>query len=522
MLKFSLKTSSFLIALGLVLSIATGAQAADQYTPERVPLPNDNSKIMMMITEEGLVDNQTHIGVPPLKNKTQDNKQWLWCDKSTDQACDYKSGDNQLDAQSVLPVCSQSSSAACVEGLQLSTAGGDFIDATYVRTATGGPRNIADAAHNLLEGTSSSIFDAPTVPSVSGTTKYTVIVTARQHYEPSTKMFTTFAMNAIVVPVRDDANSYYGQISADGNGAGRTNMCAYWDVGHCGIPQDFSEGTRVRLKVKVPSELGGWFRGRIKNPQISIEPASAKTNLLTIEGESVSVPRLAIPVDRATISSGDKDFIDRLGGWGTPAGVATGTNGSRPEAVTIIDKYRDALKDTSTGMSTFWSMSTLEGGNNNPCITDTSKVLGIVTTNAMAYNGSAPSFQGGALNYKVAGLHFMPDGVTAFEGTYDLVMRSDTARCLYGFSKAPVSATISVTGSNGETKTATTVVKETKDGWLKLAAYGFTFSSPTISVKLSQAKATVVKSTTITCVKGKTSKKVTGKSPKCPAGFKKK
>jgi 3-methyladenine DNA glycosylase Tag len=65
-------------------------------------------------------------------------------------------------------------------------------------------------------------------------------------------------------------------------------------------------------------------------------------------------------------------------------------------------------------------------------------------------------------------------------------------------------------------------VKETKDGWLKLAAYGFTFSSPTISVKLSQAKATVVKSTTITCVKGKTSKKVTGKSPKCPAGFKKK
>jgi hypothetical protein len=515
------KLTGLLLALTLVGTIATSAQAADQYTPERIPLPDDNSKIMMMITEEGLVDNQTHIGVPPFKNNAKDNKQWLWCDKSTDQACDYKTGDKELDAQSVLPVCSQSSSAACVEGLQLASSSGDFTDSTYVRTATGGPRNIADTAHNLLEGTSSSIFDAPTVPSASGTTKYTVIVTARQHYEPSTKMFTTYSMNAVVVPVRDDVNSYYGQISADGNGAGRTNMCAYWDVGHCGIPQDFAEGTKVRLKVKVPNELGGWFRGRIKNPQISVDTASAKTNLITIEGESVTVPRLAVPIDRATLSSSDKDFINNLGGWGTPAGVATGTNGSRPEAVTIIDKYRDTLKDTATGVSSFWSMSTLEGGNNNPCISDTSKVLGVVTTNAMAYNGSAPVFQGGALNYKVAGLHYMPDGVTAVEGTYDLVMRSETARCLYGFSKAPVSATISVTGSNGETKTATTVVSE-KNGWLKMAAYGFTFSSPTISVKLTQAGAASAKKTTISCVKGKLTKKVTAVNAACPAGYKKK
>jgi hypothetical protein len=89
---------------------------------------------------------------------------------------------------------------------------------------------------------------------------------------------------------------------------------------------------------------------------------------------------------------------------------------------------------------------------------------------------------------------------------------------LYGFSSAPVSATISVVGDGGESKTATTLVSE-KNGWLKLAAYGFTFSSPTISVKLSQAKAV---KTTITCTKGKLIKKVTGVGPKCPAGYKKK
>lgn len=146
-------------------------------------------------------------------------------------------------------------------------------------------------------------------------------------------------------------------------------------------------------------------------------------------------------------------------------------------------------------------------------------MLGIVTTNAMAYDGVAPTFENGTLKYRVAGMHYMPDGKTLTEGTYDLVIKSATARCLYGFSSAPVSATISVVSDSGETKTAVTTVKE-EGGWLKLRAYGFSFSSPQITVKLSQAKATV--KTTITCTKGKMVKKVTAVGPKCPAGYKKK
>jgi hypothetical protein len=48
-----------------------------------------------------------------------------------------------------------------------------------------------------------------------------------------------------------------------------------------------------------------------------------------------------------------------------------------------------------------------------------------------------------------------------------------------------VSATVSVVGVDGEENIATTVVSE-RDGWLKLAAYGFTFSEKEIRVKLSQ------------------------------------
>jgi hypothetical protein len=78
-----------------------------------------------------------------------------------------------------------------------------------------------------------------------------------------------------------------------------------------------------------------------------------------------------------------------------------------------------------------------------------------------------------------------------------------------------------------------------KDGWLKMTAGGFTFSTPSIKVKLSQeaptpapsASATpsptptvkpVAKKITITCTKGKTTKKVTAIKPTCPTGYKKK
>jgi hypothetical protein len=102
----------------------------------------------------------------------------------------------------------------------------------------------------------------------------------------------------------------------------------------------------------------------------------------------------------------------------------------------------------------------------------------------------------------------LPDGKTEALGTYDLVMRSDVARCVYGFSKAPVSATIQVVGSGGEEKVATTIVSE-KNGWLKLAAYGFTFSEKEIRVTLDQVKVAVPKTINLSQFKGTSTKLTT-------------
>jgi hypothetical protein len=138
------------------------------------------------------------------------------------------------------------------------------------------------------------------------------------------------------------------------------------------------------------------------------------------------------------------------------------------------------------------------------------------------FDAVPPTFSGGILTYKIGGLHYdSKGGLTS--GNYDLVMRSDVARCLYKFTKAPIQASISISYETGDRQIATKVVSE-RDGWLYLGAYNFSFSSPTIKVKLTQSKelTTKPKSLTITCVKGKVTKKVTAINPKCPTGYKKK
>jgi len=129
-------------------------------------------------------------------------------------------------------------------------------------------------------------------------------------------------------------------------------------------------------------------------------------------------------------------------------------NGGNTAALEWIKQLSGVLKDTATGEHATWSFSTAPGNANvNKCFADKNQLIGLVTTNALAYSPGAPVFDGQQLNYQVAGLHYQPDGKNPNIGTYDLSIRSETARCLYGFTNAPLSATVSVSdGSGAENK----------------------------------------------------------------------
>jgi hypothetical protein len=142
------------------------------------------------------------------------------------------------------------------------------------------------------------------------------------------------------------------------------------------------------------------------------------------------------------------------------------------------------------------------------CISEGTGVTGIVATNSTLYAEGPPAFDTAtsALNYKVAAPHYEKDGTTEFKGTYDLVLRTDIAKCLYGFDDATSTAKIEVSDENGTAKTVTTSMG-VADGWFKFSASGFTFSAPTVKVTLIKPASAPIAAPTIvvpSMKKGKT------------------
>jgi len=141
---------------------------------------------------------------------------------------------------------------------------------------------------------------------------------------------------------------------------------------------------------------------------------------------------------------------------------------------------------------------------------------------------STPTFSSsGGLELNVSNSHFNTDGKTPWFGRYNGTVPLATASCLWGqnlSSKSQFEASV-YEDTTGETKAATTAVSVNSES-LKINAYNFTFSSPTIRVsyvppKTGSAAGKSPKIQTITCKKGRLTKKVTSLRPRCPIGYRK-
>jgi hypothetical protein len=317
------------------------------------------------------------------------------------------------------------------------------------------------------------------------------------------------------------------------------DSCLVFEAGSCVITHEFPEGYRFGMTLNLSDKLRGWFHGRIFTPNIDIQTGANNSEVINVEALPVTVPTLLEKVPTSTISQGLRDYLSQPVFHGVSDGYMIPGN-SGTEAFESAALWLPILKDKATTSKTYWNFHTLdmwnEGASVGNCSQATGDLAGIVTTNSLVYSAGAPTYNSEqeSLDYKLLSPHYQADGTVAI-GTYDLVLRGDVARCIYGFSKAPIKASVSIISAEGEAKVATVTINE-KDGWLYLSAKGFTFSSPTIRVKLSQtepvatptptpspstSKATKKATLTITCKKGKALKKVSGASPICPKGYKK-
>ncbi len=138
--------------------------------------------------------------------------------------------------------------------------------------------------------------------------------------------------------------------------------------------------------------------------------------------------------------------------------------------------------------------------------------------------------QDSVLTLQVSSTHLRADNSKNL-GVFNIDMPLETAKCLWGvdLSKA-VAASVSASYPELGIAELVTTTSRVEGKFFKVSAAGFHYSAPIIKVKVVQGVSAtpspsakpVVKKTTITCVKGKTSKKVTALNPKCPAGYKKK
>jgi hypothetical protein len=433
-----------------------------------------------------------------------------------------------------------------------SNSDGKDLVVTDLRKFSDVARNqyIGSPANSLPTGGVPSLFTVADAPHGKGTT-YMASVSAYGSWNRATGQKAVVENAALAIyavelvngmyaieEMSDDVNRYSNRLGRNGNG---TAGCKYTDGSKCAIAHPLPTDIRFGLKVRYSAAIKGWFHGRVQDPQIEYSSGVANSKTLRVSALPVRVPAVSIWKKKEELTPDLNSFYAKarkpLGGSGSGAGNLQLQEG--PQSGWSLMRFNNEgytqsqmdeflgwiplIGDKANLLPTVWTMNLMTGYNSgdlgSACNANADQLTGMVSTNATQYLQGPPVFnrQTDELEYKVAGPHLLPDGELS-RGTYDLSLRADFARCLYGISGTAIKATISIISDNGTSVNAVSTVTE-RNGWLNFSAKGFTFSAPTIKVKLTSNS--TAKKTTITCTKGKVKKKVTGVTPKCPTGYKK-
>jgi hypothetical protein len=575
------KNKAWYFALITALTVALTpniSQAADLFN--LIPQPAGSKRIIfsdtMMAGGQEISYMNGVIGDHP-------NTQVVSCTGIRDGACAKASS---LMLNFIVPPCTDSSKETdmCIKDLSFMNSAG-VLEKAKLLYEIGSPKFAADPIAKTPAGGAISVWQGSAENNSAGADTYGVRIGIRYNvdYNPQTRdpgIAYVFGFDAEIIPVTIKSGSQYQAM--DGIPRGGNSECAWTEVGKCAVRQEFGKANPMSITFQIDNRISGWLSGRMTDTGVIFKKLTATTNLLTVTGSPIDVPLGYADLDAAELAqnpeanaafsqSGNtilRPQADRLNWQWGPYFMERfkAQSTMTPADFKVFEKkylnlgyakiFQKYLKSYPLRNSQ-WRLLGLDRsgfreGNWPECITNTSTFNGIVTTNAMLNDVSPARFEEDSLIYDVAGAHEGYDG-KVFKGSYDLVMSSEVARCLYNFSSAPIKATISVTSSTGEVQNIATELVNEKNGWLTLSAKNFTFSAPTIRIKLSQdapispatpvatapatteskqpaatnetkqpVAAKVLKPAAkkmITCIKGKLIKKVSGTNPKCPTGF---
>jgi hypothetical protein len=585
------KLLTALLAFTFILGSTTAVDAAVESVgdPGRAwSVPNDAELGMHVMQFLDVFAGEPHSAMMPNDIYQRYHESNPTCASLQDPRC----ASGRVNYEALIPFCSNSSDVYCTADVGIVDAAGKKTSAVFNRYFPNKAQNeyLGDPSKDLPSGVAGSLFSIPEAKHDGGDLYY---LSTHMTGGSNGVRLGLQGFSVRLYPVKLEKNSerngpcsgescnntgwglYKGGTPGNptgkdvwiraGAGFSGKDFCVARSATEdlCAQRYAFPAGLRFYVTVRTKQLPSGWLHGRLIEPDIKISTSGA-VSTIEIQGNPMAVPvvykmyrypelpeALKSQYDVKTGAfKNDPNFLRNpnqyvQGGRTAESNdpltrnVIYAPNASSPEGMEQLKLWLPYVDDKATALLSYWSARSLEGSEMegaNSCFADSNSVTGIVTTNSTQYSAGPPTFNkdDGTLNYQVAAPHYGTDK-TEFKGSYDLVIRSDVARCIYGFSKAPINATISVTSSDGTPQIATTIIGE-KDGWVYLRAKNFGFSAPVIKAKLSQEAEVVVaptptpsasakpvaKAVTITCIKGKTSKKVTAVKPKCPTGYKKK
>jgi hypothetical protein len=458
------------------------------------------------------------------------------CSSTKDSRCSLE--DFKFNA--VLPFCKSDEDLNCLVGMGAVDSRGNKIIGKYVENFPAKAENEfqGNSKWKLPSGGSGALFTIPGANNSGGNTYFVSSTVRGQGGKNLTPIVSAKSFEVSITPVSIKNENYDCSNIENCRGGGFTKFTnpkgkEVWGI--FGAKWNNSDKTMVEYsgiqnkslhRVAFPSDLkfyvdirlnfspSGWLHGRLLDPLLSITKSN-EIYALHFEGNPVRVPVVFAKTKWNSLAPGIKSFYDESGTWkckvancmtefsrvGVFLDYASDnleevqiTETPYPSGVDAIDQlnaWLPVVKNTAAAVLSNWSVRTLsarESTGSNKCFSDSSRIMGIVTTNSTQYSAGPPEFdkKKGVLNYKVSSPHFELNE-TPFKGTYNLLMRNEVARCLYGFKKAVVQAEISIINEKGQTSIATTSISQNKT-WISLKASNFEFSSPTIKIRLKQKK----------------------------------
>lgn len=201
-----------------------------------------------------------------------------------------------------------------------------------------------------------------------------------------------------------------------------------------------------------------------------------------------------------------------------------------PVTVPLASKASDCTGETGVSKANVRQFQTLifvQNDDNGFGVEGTSGDMyvgsnGVCSLSTPVWDATNKSF-----SWQVAAPHFAPDGTTQNLGFYKAVIPVNDAKLLWGLDNPKDAVTaleISVTTEAGGSSAALKNIS-VKDGKIIIDVSGFGYSRPKLKIALKKnwkPATTMLNKTTITCVMGKTVKKITAVKPSCPKGYKKK